>query len=61
MFPCITSNIHYTEERFKQIAVNMNEMYVLWHARRANDDDGENGYNLNWVLCRVRVTFLGRR
>jgi len=59
MFPCITSNIHYTEECFKQTVVNTNEIYVLWHAPTANDDDGENGYKLNWILCKVRVNFLG--
>jgi hypothetical protein len=45
---------------FQTEVENMNEIYFLWHVRTANDDDGENGYILNWILCKVRVTFLGR-
>ena len=45
---------------FQTGVVNVNEIHVLWHVRTANDDDGQNGYGLNWILRKVRVTFLRR-
>jgi hypothetical protein len=55
---CLKYSLHW--RMFLTEVENMNEIYVLWHATTANDDDGENGYSLNWILCNVRVSFLGR-